>query len=235
MEEEEELYSDVVRSAKGGKTSALEESYQQMIVSQVDPLLWKTELERVGPRLKLYANEDDGKEWHTHIERTRKHEVLIQELLPRATTQLKLIGVQLRETIERMGGKEKLVNSQHEALCNEFKALKDKLQAVTDKCKDDSARVDVMSSEHATITEQLRETKTVMDERGAKMTDTSPLVAIKDALKTLAVEIKNFELRIGVVGHTLLQAKARYTTSGVARKGGQYQDPEFDQSDEDSS
>lgn len=60
-----------------------------------------------------------------------------------------------------------------------------------------------MTSEHAQISEQLRETKTVMDDRGSKMTDTSPLVQIKEALKTLAVEIKNFDLRIGVVRYEL--------------------------------
>lgn len=42
----------------------------------MDPLLWKTELERVGPKLKLRVKEGDGKEWHTHIERTRKHETV---------------------------------------------------------------------------------------------------------------------------------------------------------------
>ncbi|KAJ0390577.1 hypothetical protein ATCC90586_011874 [Pythium insidiosum] len=71
------------------------------------------------------------------------------------------------------------------------------------------------------------------------MTDTSPLVAIKDALKALNAEIKNFELRIGVVGHTLLQAKARQASSGLRRKPGEsgsyYHDPEYDQSDDDSS
>lgn len=77
--------------------------------------------------------------------------------------------------------------------------LKEKLQAISDRCKDDSDKVNVMTSEHAQITEQLRETKSVMDDRGSKMTDTSPLVQIKEALKTLAVEIKNFDLRIGVV------------------------------------
>lgn len=42
----------------------------------MDPLLWKTELERVGPKLKLRVKEGDGKEWHMHIERTRKHETV---------------------------------------------------------------------------------------------------------------------------------------------------------------
>ncbi|KAJ0397689.1 hypothetical protein P43SY_002395 [Pythium insidiosum] len=236
-EEEEELYSDMVRAKV--EDNALEESYQQMIVSEVDPLLWKTELERVGPRLKVHAKDDDGKEWHAHIERTRKHETMIKELLPRSNTQLKLLGTQLSETIERMGAKEKQINNQYEQQRQEFHQIKDRLQAITERCKEESDKVNAMTNEHASITEQLREIKTVMDERGSKMTDTSPLVAIKDALKALNAEIKNFELRIGVVGHTLLQAKARQASSGLRRKPGEsgsyYQDPEYDQSDDDSS
>jgi estrogen-related receptor beta like 1 len=46
-----------------------------------------------------------------------------------------------------------------------------------------------------------------MDDKGASMTDTSPLVKIKQALTNLKNEVKELELRIGVVGHSLMQAK----------------------------
>ena len=39
------------------------------------------------------------------------------------------------------------------------------------------------------------------------MTDTSPLVRIKKAFAALRTEVKDLELRIGVVGHSLMQAK----------------------------
>ncbi|DBA04145.1 TPA: hypothetical protein N0F65_004253 [Lagenidium giganteum] len=234
--DDEELYSDLVRG-KAEEHEALEESFQQMIISEVDPVLWKTELERVGPKLKVRVKEDDGKEWHTHIERTRSHELIMRDLLPRANTQLKLIAGQLTEVIARMTTKEKAINNQYEHMRQEFHQLKDKLVAISERCKEGSDKVNQMTNEHAEITEQLRAAKAVMDERGSKMTDTSPLVQIKEALKALSAEIKTFELRIGVVGHTLLQAKLRQATSGYRRKSASshYQDPEYDQSDEDSS
>ena len=43
---------------------------------QVDPLLWKAELERVGPRLRIQAKDASGQEWHSHIERARKQETV---------------------------------------------------------------------------------------------------------------------------------------------------------------
>lgn len=109
------------------------------------------------------------------------------------------MGSQLSETIQRMTAKEKAINNQYEHMRQEFHELKQKLQTSTDRSKESSDKVNIMTNEHAQITEQLRETKGVMDERGSKMTDTSPLVQIKDTLKTLSQEIKTFELRIGVV------------------------------------
>lgn len=113
------------------------------------------------------------------------------------------MGSQLSEIIQRMTGKEKAINNQYEHLRQEFHELKQKLQTSTDRCKESGDKVNIMTNEHAQITEQLRETKGVMDERGSKMTDTSPLVQIKDTLKTLSQEIKTFELRIGVVRYCI--------------------------------
>lgn len=124
---------------------------------------------------------------------------IIKALLPLANSQLEIIGKQLAETIQRMGTKEKLINNQYEHLRQEYHQLKEKLQVISDRCKEGSDKVNIMTNDHAQITEQLRETKTVMDDRGSKMTDTTPLVQIKEALKTLNAEIKHFDLRIGVV------------------------------------
>ncbi|CEG39972.1 Huntingtin interacting protein 1 (Hip1) interactor Hippi [Plasmopara halstedii] len=241
-EETEELFSDLVGSGKVAEDRhGLDHSFQQMIISDVNPLLWKMELERVGPRLKVKGGAAaSGKEWHTHIERSRDHETIMNELLPRATTQLRLLGAQLTDAVGRMGAKEKMLNSQYDHLKQEFAFLKEKLQAATEISKAAADRVNVMAAEYAETTELLKETKGVMDERGAKMTDTSPLVYIKGALKTLAAEIKNFDLRIGIVSHTLLQAKSRQITrrrggAGASADDQSYQDPEYDLSDEDSS
>jgi estrogen-related receptor beta like 1 len=72
-----------------------------------------------------------------------------------------------------------------------------------------------LTNDLSAVAEQLDEIKGNMDSRGSSMTDTSPLVKIKTALQEIKVEINTFELRIGVVGHTLLQAKMR---EGLNRK-----------------
>lgn len=264
---DELMYSDVVQlGKKAAGEDPLEASTNQMILSEVDPLLWRTELERVGPKLRartagLASSSSkpsaasaivDGsgpmttKEWHSHLERTRTHADVVGALRPTATTQLRTINTQLAQASARLAsGEDKLSNQFFENRRLECRELREQLNRAAERSKEGGDRVDAMTRELAALGEQLRAAKAELDTRGAKMTDTSPLVRIKEALKSLAAEIKQFELRIGVVGHTLLQAKARQATrrfgggggrDGSATGGGSgYQDPEFDPSDEDSS
>lgn len=91
----------------------------------------------------------------------------------------------------------------------DYSATQEKLAAVTVQHQSSSDNVSNLTSELQSLSEQLSEIKEHMDNRGDTMTDTSPLVQIKKALQTVKEEIKTFELRIGVVGHTLMQAKLR--------------------------
>ena len=58
-----------------------------------------------------------------------------------------------------------------------------------------------------------------MADRGNSMTDTSPLVHIKQALKQIKQEVVTFDLQIGVVGNTLMQQKLRHGSPNSNGKG----------------
>jgi estrogen-related receptor beta like 1 len=65
---EEVMYTEM----KHVETSEEDRADKEVIVATVDPILWNTELERVGPRLKVKPT--GGKEWRGHIEQTKTHE-----------------------------------------------------------------------------------------------------------------------------------------------------------------
>ncbi len=56
-------------------------------------------------------------------------------------------------------------------------------------------------------TESLEMIRSQMDERGESMKDTGPLVRLKDAMKKLRRDIKDMDLRVGTVSHSLLHIK----------------------------
>merc|ERR1740138_794416 len=107
----------------------------------------------------------------------------MSEMLPNCTGQLQALGADLQQILTRVRTKEEYItlNESHEALLEELRQSTDEY-------------------------EQLRGE---MAERSQTVQDTAPLVKIKDALKRLKPDICQMDLRIGVVNHTLMQAKLR--------------------------
>jgi hypothetical protein len=63
------------------------------------------------------------------------------------------------------------------------------------------------TNEFAEITEKLEDLKESFESKDNGLNDTSPLVKIKGALQQLKEEIHHFDMRTGVVSHTLLAAR----------------------------
>ena len=57
--------------------------------------------------------------------------------------------------------------------------------------------------------EDIEAVKTEMEERGSSMTDGSPLVNIRRSLARVKSEITSMDVRIGVLEHSLLQARMK--------------------------
>ena len=61
----------------------------------------------------------------------------------------------------------------------------------------------------ASITDQIETLKSEMEERGSSMTDGSPLVSIRKSLSRVRQETLGMDVRIGVLEHTVMQARLR--------------------------
>jgi estrogen-related receptor beta like 1 len=57
--------------------------------------------------------------------------------------------------------------------------------------------------------DDLDRVKQQMEAVGSSMTDTAPLLKLKDSMSKLREEIAGFDLRIGILDNTLMQAKIR--------------------------
>lgn len=204
-EEEEVMYSDMVKQEELQEETVLNQS---MLEADLDPVEWKMELERVCPRLKC-KHQSHSKEWRAHLEQTRTHEKVIFKILPTTQAQLRIIESSIGLALQRVESKEKYINSQFDSTSSEFRSLQMKQQAATEQQQSSSESVEELSNTLAIITDTLEEVRNRQETRGNSMTDTKPLMRIKKALKTLKSEMKSMEVRIGVVGHTLMQGKMR--------------------------
>ncbi|KAJ1446317.1 intra-flagellar transport protein 57 [Pelagophyceae sp. CCMP2097] len=217
----------------------------RILKSAIDPIVWQTELERVGPRLRL-TGAAGGKEWRAHIEQTKVNEAAIRVVLPATEKRLQAMSERIRDAKDRITLKESYINKQFETKKDSFAALKDELDACELRFHASTENVTRLTGQLAGISEQLDEMKGTMADRGNSMTDTSPLVQIKQALKQIKLEVVTFDLQIGVVGHSLMQQKLRHGNAksqsgsgfntGFKLRGKMNDDatPPFDDSDAES-
>lgn len=202
---------DSSMSAQGGEEKEVD-SQLAILQNEVSPefqAAWQAELERVTPRLKRAGLQGTGNEWRAHLEQTIKHNTMIQEILPSCTKQLNRINEDLTASLERIQTKEAALGGMFETIARDYKGVQETLKMITTKYETTNETVEKLSNELSTVTEALEELKDNMDSRGNSMVDTSPLQKIRKALTKIKAEIKQMELRIGVVGHSLLQGSLR--------------------------
>lgn len=179
---------------------------QTILTSQIDAAAWKTEVERVMPQLKVQIR-TDNKDWRAHVEQMMQYQTSIKDLLSDTQKHLDGLHSDISKTLEKIESREKYVNTQLDNIVSEFRQKQDKLAATNDRYKQASTTVVELAAQLASLTDELDTVKAQMDERGNRMTDSQPLVKIKQALTRLKKEISQMDLRIGVVQHTLLSAK----------------------------
>lgn len=189
---------------------AEEQGHRAILENTLDVELWKTELERVGPRLKVAAVDmaAGGREWRAHLEQTKQHESAIDNVLPDAAKQLRSIIDAVSGALDRVSSKERHLATQFDVLIAEYTSVQSHMRELNASYSSGSQSTGALTNELAALNDRLDEVKSEMDGRGSSMVDTSPLAKIKKSLKKLKDEIMNMELRIGVVGHTLMQVKA---------------------------
>ncbi len=91
----------------------------------------------------------------------------------------------------------------------EFKALQENLANLTQAQGSLSTNVSTLSQALASAATELDGVKAQMDAIGVGMTDSAPLSGIKTAYGRLKGDVRQMDLRVGVIQHTLVLTKMR--------------------------
>eukprot|EP00607_Mallomonas_marina_P001306 CAMPEP_0182437592 /NCGR_PEP_ID=MMETSP1167-20130531/85144_1 /TAXON_ID=2988 /ORGANISM="Mallomonas Sp, Strain CCMP3275" /LENGTH=440 /DNA_ID=CAMNT_0024630559 /DNA_START=28 /DNA_END=1350 /DNA_ORIENTATION=- len=184
----------------------VDEDAHQILQAMIDPVEWKTELERVGPKLKAQQQLSTN-EWRGHVDQTVTSKTHIEKVLGETEGELKNMQKEVAEELNRMKTKEGYVNKQFSVLCSEFKEVKQRFEEIETVNHKTNDRVLKLTNDLAEQTERLEELKESFESKDSGIHDTSPLVRIKAALQQIKQETQAFDLRIGVVSHALLSEK----------------------------
>ncbi|XP_044733599.1 intraflagellar transport protein 57 homolog [Chrysoperla carnea] len=190
------------------KLSNKKDKNQEIVLSNVDSESWRLELERILPQLKVTVR-TDGREWRAHLEQMKNHRAGIEEALTTTQSQLDKLQTDISMNLEKIQNREKYMNSHLEPILEQYRQLKDEVSKINDHYKSVSGGVTERTRELTQLTDQLDTVKQQMEERGASMTDGTPLINIKKAVSNIKSEIKEMDIRIGVLQSIYLQSKIR--------------------------
>jgi len=189
---------------------SIDSSNHNILQALVDPVEWKTELERVGPKLRTNQQLSTN-EWRAHVDQTVSSKVQIEKVLGDTQGDLQAMNKNVSSELNHMRMKEKYLNNQYNTLGLEFIEVKHRLEELETRTGSSHEAVAKLTNELAELTEKLEELKESFESRDSGLHDTSPLVKIKAALQQIKKEIHFFDMRIGVVSHSLLAAKVSDT------------------------
>ncbi|CAL8347466.1 unnamed protein product [Merluccius merluccius] len=209
-DEEEEHIMDLDALKARTNHSELDQSSkpEAILESSVDAAEWALEVERVLPQLKVTIR-TDNKDWRIHLDQMHQHRDGITASLKETKGYLDKLQEDLGKTLEKVNSREKYINTQLEPLIQEYRTAQAKLSQARELYQQASGGVTEKTRLLAEVSEELEEVKQEMEEKGSSMSDGAPVVKIRQSLTKLGQEVVQMDVRIGVVEHTLLQAKLR--------------------------
>eukprot|EP00933_Yihiella_yeosuensis_P037341 TRINITY_DN3123_c4_g1_i1.p1 TRINITY_DN3123_c4_g1~~TRINITY_DN3123_c4_g1_i1.p1 ORF type:complete len:407 (+),score=134.62 TRINITY_DN3123_c4_g1_i1:97-1317(+) len=198
-----------------------EDNDYQVLEANVDPKEWLLEVERVSAKLKIPVP-NDSKEWRTHLQQTKSYKQVIENQFPTSKAQLDSLASNLNQALDRIKSKEAFINSQFDHRALDYRQQQEELQQVQANYTELNEVVMNLQIELKNVGEELDTVKGEMEEKSTTVTDTAPIVKMKDAFKRLRADTRQLEVRIGVVSHTLMQAKLRQRPQEDQKQRGLY-------------
>lgn len=176
------------------------QSNRPIIRSKIDGREWMNEYEQMLPQLKL-ANrflDETGNNWRIRFEELKKRNHLINNEHKKSNDGLNRIELDVQKSLDRLESRERYVQQQMHALCNELLAYRSELNRSMDNYQQINGGVISKSRRLAELNEQIQRVKTETEKREQFINDKAPLIQIKKSLAKLKLEINELNIKIGV-------------------------------------
>ena len=199
---------DIIDKNSRANNNDIQEKPDRMMVTNTNAEEWRLEVERVTPQLKMTIK-TDGRDWRSHLEQMHQHRDGIDECLQLTRTELDKLQAEIAKSLEKISSRERYINSQLQEPLTMYKQMSHLLAQTKEQYKQISGGLVGRSHLLSNITDELEMVKNEMEERGSSMTDGSPLINIRKSLARMKGEITGMDVRIGVIEHTMLQARVK--------------------------
>mmetsp|Transcript_29515 Transcript_29515/g.42222 ORF Transcript_29515/g.42222 Transcript_29515/m.42222 type:complete len:443 (-) Transcript_29515:207-1535(-) len=185
---------------------------REIIHSSIPPDQWRAEFEIVLPQLKGSNNPhlsagDFDVEWRAHLLQANEHQEKMHLLLPWIDTQINCASKSVANDVGLTRAKSKVMAKRFGSLFEEYSKASEDCKNLDEKYQQTFTKVQNLKEDVSELEEFYSITKREVNEKGKSMSDTTPLLNLKTALQNIKLEIKNFDVRIGILNHIFFHAK----------------------------
>nr|CAG4648109.1 EOG090X0ADS [Moina brachiata]SVE93160.1 EOG090X0ADS [Moina brachiata] len=160
----------------------------EVLESNADVETWRSEVERVIPRLKL-SMKPDARDWRSRLDMLFKYSDNVSSMMSSSQSLLQRVSVDIEKSMERVETREKYLNTQLNDLLSQYSKTQEQLNQVDEKYSKLSVGIDDRNRKLNQLNEEIQRIKTELDERSLNMTDGTPLVNLKKVLVRLKGEL----------------------------------------------
>ena len=185
----------------------------------VDASQWLLEYEQVAPLLRAHPSSLSTKEWRSHHDSAVKHQQLLVGQTEGVRLELERLSLQLKAAVERVGGKERWLNAEHEQLVGEMRAMQGEHERLQQAYGGQSEELSRLTRRLKEVSEQVDVMKDQIGRKNERMQDTQPVRAVSAAVKELRREVVDMDVRIGVMHQSVSAIRQRRQRDKERQKG----------------
>lgn len=170
--------------------------------SEINADEWNLEVERVAPLLQV--REDFVDDWRSRVESASVLLNAVEKIYPDVKGMLDRMAVEMEKGKDRIQNRELTLAHQFSDQVEDYRVKLRELNTSRDQANIANQSVQQLTVELNQISEILEQIKKDIEDREVKISDTTPLMQVKEAVVKVRNEIKQMELRIGILQHGVL-------------------------------
>ncbi|EPY28773.1 hypothetical protein STCU_01564 [Strigomonas culicis] len=202
-DDEDEVY---IRAT--GEKDAREDSVVP-VSSTIDAEEWNMEVERVAPLLQVRP--ESGDDWRARVENATVLLKAVEKMYPDVRLMLERMGDEMEKSRDRIQKREQTLAQQFSEEVEEYRVKLRELNTSRDAANVSNQSVQQLTMELNQVSEVLEQMKHDIEDRESKISDTTPLMHVKEAVTKIQAEIKQMALRIGILQNGVLQYVMKQT------------------------
>ena len=169
---------------------------------------WQRELEKVSMKLKFdygKINSNGNSEWREHIQQIKEGGEKFTTAIPDSRAVLENLSSEIDKSLEKIIKKEEMLSKNHENIISDYKEKHKDRNIQINEYQQLNELVDEMKREAEDVTDKIAQANEKYDKLSKKISDTSKLGKVKQAIQNLQNENIGLDMKINILNHSILK------------------------------